>query len=141
VNYLVVVAIVLSGIASQYSPNTMENVAKVRSQQGYAIDYTVRHIAVVDCSYVGEYRAVRYQNGSGSWQPWEIVQIIDCARPGDGTTEWMEDNGILLEMGHQRAVELGMVGRGVEVEMRGWTVGEADRCRGYCAENRNGGSK
>jgi len=129
-NYLIVTAMVISGIASQYSPGTMERVAKVREGQGYEVDWTVEHVAVVDCNEVGEFRQVRYRNNDGQWEPWQQVQVIDCAMPGDGTEEWMEENEILLEMGYEEARGLGMVGRGVDMEMIVEGIVESERCRG-----------
>lgn len=43
--------------------------------------------------------------------------VVDCAQIGDGTVEWMENNGVLLEVGYPTAERWETVGRGVEVEV------------------------
>ena len=128
-NFTIALLVIVSGIASQYSPDTMRHVAATRRWQGYSIHDT-RHIAVSDCGSVGEFRTIRYDGHS-----WEHAQVIDCARDGDGTAEWMDANNILLEMSHKRAVELGTVGRGIAVEMVTWQFRQSDRCIRHCMEN------
>jgi len=80
-----------------------------------------RPIAVQSCADLGEHWSIRYAG-----EDWEMATVVDCARPGDGTAEWMRDNGILLEMGHPRAVELGTVGRGIRVEVQRFEVVEVE---------------
>lgn len=128
--FTIAVMVILTGIASQYSPDTMRQVAATRRWQGYSIHDTRTHIAVSDCASVGEFRTIRYP-GHG----WESAQIIDCARDGDGAAEWMAENGILLEMSYRRAVELDTVGRGIAVEMVTWQFRQSDRCIRHCMEN------
>lgn len=43
--------------------------------------------------------------------------VVDCADPTDGTAEWMERNGVLLEVGYPTAVRWETEGRGIEVEV------------------------
>lgn len=118
--------VILSGIASQYSPGTMAQVATVRRWQGWPIA-ELPHIAVSNCDDVGKIRAIRYAS-----RDWESAQVIDCAGDGDGAAEWMAENNILLEMSHRRAVELGTVGRGTEVEMVTVEFQHVEQCAEHC---------
>lgn len=58
-NITIAVLVVISGIASQYSKDTMEQVAMVRRWQGWPI-FALSHIAVSDCTDVGKVRTIRY---------------------------------------------------------------------------------
>jgi hypothetical protein len=57
--FTIAVMVIVSGIASQYSPDTMRQVAVVRDWQGYPIA-NLPHIAVSDCADVGKVRTIRY---------------------------------------------------------------------------------
>ncbi len=118
--------VAIAGIASQYSPGTMTQVANVRTWQGWPIA-SLPHIAVSGCDDVGKIRAIRYAGRN-----WESAQVIDCARAGDGSAEWMEQNSILLEMSYSRAVELGTVGRGIPVEMVAVEFEHVESCPTHC---------
>jgi hypothetical protein len=124
--FTIAVMVIVSGIASQYSPDTMRQVAVVRDWQGYPIA-NLPHIAVSDCADVGKVRTIRYPG-----HDWESAQVIDCARDGDGTAKWMAQNGILLEMSYRRAVELDTVGRGIAVEMIAIEFHQVEQCEEHC---------
>ena len=115
---VIVLFVTVSGWASQYSPHVMSEVVRNRTSGEEGIvqlmsDPLYPPLAVADCGRLGQVVRVRYEG-----HPWEMATVVDCARPGDGTAEWMDRNDILLEMGYQRAAELGTVGRGIRVEMR-----------------------
>jgi hypothetical protein len=42
---------------------------------------------------------------------WESMLVVDCARKGDGTSEWMEENNVAMEVDYQTAVRWDAVGR------------------------------
>ena len=114
---VVIVLALAHGYASQFSKGVMEEVVHNRTNGKERVVQLASHpayrpIAVVDCARLNENVLVRYAD-----YPWEMATVVDCARPGDGTTEWMERNNILLEMGFQRAQELDIVGRGIRVEV------------------------
>ena len=43
--------------------------------------------------------------------------VVDCAQIGDGTVEWMRENGIILEVGHETARRWGTINKGIKVEV------------------------
>jgi len=102
----------LSVWASQYSPGTME---ATLAHRGYAQQPA---IAVMDCNQVGHYWWIRRVGDEN----WHKRLVADCARPGDGTAEWMERNRIGLEIDYPTAVLWDTVGRGIRVQVRGPTT-------------------
>jgi hypothetical protein len=123
---LIAVAVIVSGWASQYSPGVMAEVLRNRTSGREGIVQMppplYRPIAVSECDRLGENIRLRYAGG-----PWEMATVVDCARSGDGSAEWMEENNILLEMDHRRAVELGTVGRGIRVEIITYEIREIEQ--------------
>ena len=65
------------------------------------------YIAVLDCDELGNIWWV--QNPQGQW---ESMLVVDCACPGDGTTEWMIENNVALEIDYQTALRWDRVGQG-----------------------------
>lgn len=117
--HLVVVATV--GLASQYGPGVMERVVHHR-QSGSAwvplpqeTPLVDGFIAVRDCDRLGEIVLLR---PSGT-EEWEQFWVVDCARPGDGTAQWMDRHGILVEVDHGTAHRWDTVGLAAPIEV-GW---------------------
>jgi len=50
--------------------------------------------------------------------------VADCARPGDGTAEWMTDRNIAVEIDHATALRWGVVGELAWVTVEGWERGD-----------------
>ena len=105
--------------ASQYSPGVMRQVVENR-QAGRAyvslpadLPAVDGHIAVADCARLGD---IVYLRPAGA-ESWETHLVVDCAHPMDGTTEWMRDNNIAVEVSYQTAKRWDTVGRGIEVEI------------------------
>lgn len=118
-NALVVVAIILSGIASQYAPGVMESVISVRQSGMTAANLPGNlpdvdgFVAVKDCDRIGEILWLRPQGQ----RRWESFLVVDCANPADGADLWMERNNILVEVDHNTAKRWDTVGKGINVEM------------------------
>lgn len=116
----IVVVVMATGLASQYSPGVMEQVVENRQrwdQLPATLPPVAGHIAVEDCGALGEVWLLRPAGA----EVWERFLVVDCAGPQlreDGLTggEWMEENGIVVEVGYPTAERWGTVGRGVMVE-------------------------
>lgn len=114
---LVVIFIITSSIASQYSPGVMQEVITNR-QSGNAwvmlpTDTPSVHgyIAVLDCEHLGETWLLRPEGK----EVWESFWVVDCA--GDERTrQWMLDNNITVELDHETAHRWGYPGIGVPIE-------------------------
>jgi hypothetical protein len=109
-------ATIETGIASQYSPGVMEQVIANR-QAGLAVPLPAElppvdgFIAVLDCADFGEVWFVRPEGGD-----WGVYLVADCSGHAE-TTEWMTTNNILLEFDYPTVERLGVVGRGIPVEV------------------------
>ena len=106
--------IVYFSIISQYREGIMEQVIANR-QSGNAwvslpmdLPRTDGYIAVKDCALLGDIWWVENPNGV-----WESMLIVDCARPGDGAAEWMEENNVAMEVDYETAERWGTLGRGI----------------------------
>ena len=110
--------IIFLSIASQYGPGTMEMVVENRQNGNAWVSLPVEtpdvdgFIAVQDCENLGDTWYIQNPiNGK-----WESFWIVDCARPGDGSAAWMEENNIAMEVDYQSAVRWNTVGRGIKVK-------------------------
>lgn len=103
-----------TGIASQYAPGVMERVIENRQfvdglpQELPLVD---GFIAALDCDDFKELWFVKPDGGE-----WGIYMVVDCGGP-DTSLEWWRENNILLEFDHLTVMRLGMVGRGVPVQV------------------------
>jgi len=112
-----VIAILVSGIASQYSQGVMMSVARTRQAglTAYSLPMQIPSrvsgfIAVVDCQRIGEIVRVRYNEYD------EYLMVADCSGHQE-TTNWMERNNIIMEIGYETALRWGVVGRGARVQV------------------------
>ena len=115
------IVLLLTALASQYSPHTMESVVAIRQDQELlpqVLPSVDGYIAVLDCSLIGQTWHLRPQ-GTPTW---EQFLIADCANPLDGGDTWMVDHNIIAEVDYKTAVRWNTVGsllaveRGIEVE-------------------------
>ena len=115
---LIIVAIV---VASQYSPGMMDVVVQNRISGNAWVPLPTPlppvdgFVAGKDCGRIGEIIDIRPEGTS----IWERHMVADCARPGDGTAEWMDENGIGVEVSYETAERWGFAGRGFTVEIGG----------------------
>jgi len=112
---VLVLAVLVSGVASQYAPGKMEAVIAYRQTHptAYAppnpLPAVDGFIAVLDCSDLGKTWYFRYDGVV------ESFLVVDCA--GDAATrEWMTRNGIIAEVDGETARRWGVVGVGAQVE-------------------------
>jgi hypothetical protein len=122
-SFIVTVALLLGvlkperGNASQYDPGVMERV--VANRQAGITDHDLPaelppvagFVAVKDCGEIGNVWLVRPEGGV-----WEFVLVADCSGHEE-TSDWMRENGILIEVDHKTAIRWDVVGIGVEVEV------------------------
>ena len=104
--------LILTATASHYSDGVMETVLHNR-QAGNAwvslpLELPVHDglIAVRDCHHLGDVWLIR----PVGWSDWERHLVIDCARPGDGTAEWMVRYNIAVEVSYSTAKRWGSIG-------------------------------
>lgn len=115
INLLVTIALLFSGIASQYAPGVMEQVIATRQAGLTAYDlpqdlsnYTV-FLAVEDCKLVGTPVLIQPIGGS-----MEQGLITDCSGHAE-TSDWMLGNNIVCEIDGETALRWGTVGKGIRV--------------------------
>ncbi len=128
-------ALIVSFLASQYSPGVMTQVVYNR-QNGHAwvslpaeLPHTDGYIAVVDCDQLGEVWWLR-PVGAGDW---ESFLVVDCAHPHKSGGAWMLRHNIGVEVDHETAQRWGTVGELIAVERR-VPVRPPPGCAGCCGE-------
>ena len=106
-------ASVVTGVASQYDPGVFESVVRVRQADGslpHALpDFDGAYIAVLDCGSVG--RQVLVCRGAEC----RYALVADCAGIADGGYAWMVRNRIAGELDHRTASRLGAVGQEITI--------------------------
>lgn len=116
------IIIIITSLASQYSPGTAQQVIENR-QSGNAwaslprvLPETDGYIAVQECGELGDIWWIQ----NPLTDVWESFLVIDCSMPAgtDGTIEWMKENDIAMEVDYETAVRWETVGGGVWVS---WT--------------------
>lgn len=111
---LLVIAIIVTGWASQYAPGKMESVVAVRQAGRTAHDLptilppTDGYIAVLDCAHIGEIWHIEHAGIV------ESFLVVDCAGH-TATRQWMTRNNILVEVDYETAVRWQTVGRGARI--------------------------
>ena len=114
----VIIATLLSGWASQYAPNVMDRVVRVRQSGRTAMDLPTSlpavdgFVAMEDCAMVGEIVFIRPKGESH----WDSFLVADCSGHAE-TSAWMERNNILVELGYNSAKRYDTIGRGLEIEL------------------------
>jgi len=114
----VIIATILSGFASQYSPGVMESVVRVRQSGRTAMDLPAvlpavdGFVAMEDCAMIGQ---IVYIRPKGETE-WDSFLVADCSGHAE-TSAWMERNDILVEFGYNAAKRYGTIGRGLEIEL------------------------
>jgi len=125
---VLVSAIILTGVASQYAPGVMVGVIRARQAGLTSHDLPERlpdvdgYVAARDCADIGKIVFLRPVG-----RAWERFLVVDCAgrydRQGPDDTrsgyQWMVDGGVLVEVDALTAHRWGAVGRSVDVEMIG----------------------
>jgi len=112
----VIIATLLSGWASQYAPNVMDRVVRVRQSGRTAMDLPTSlpavdgFVAMEDCAMVGEIVFIRPKGESH----WDSFLVADCSGHAK-TSAWMERNNILVELGDPEMYDT--VGKGLEIEL------------------------
>ena len=112
----VIIATLLSGWASQYAPNVMDRVVRVRQSGRTAMDLPAvlpavdGFVAMEDCAMVGEIVFIRPKGESH----WDSFLVADCSGHAK-TSAWMERNNILVELGDPEMYDT--VGKGLEIEL------------------------
>lgn len=109
---LVVLAVCVGGVFSQYAQRPTDETLWNRSQPGrtaYTLpaerDGVDGYLAVEDCRRIGEIVTV-YWNGHN-----ERLMVFDCAG-SSRTRAWMKRNRILGEVNYYTALRWGVLGRG-----------------------------
>lgn len=108
---LLLLALLVSGIASRYDPGVFDAVVATRQAYGQLparIDAT-RYIALADCGRVGDSVMVCHEG-----ECWRAL-VADCAGVADGGLAWMLRNGIAGEVDYDTAMEYGCVGKQIDV--------------------------
>jgi len=114
----VIIATILSGFASQYSPGVMESVVRVRQSGRTAMDLPAvlpavdGFVAMEDCAMIGQ---IVYIRPKGETE-WDSFLVADCSGHAE-TSAWMERNDILVEFGYKSAKRYDTIGRGLEIEL------------------------
>ena len=111
--------ILLTGIASQYAPNKMEQVIAVRQIPGKTA-YTITQdltaydgfIAMQDCNELGNEYYLRPINTTN----WELFLVTDCSGHTE-TSNWMRRNNIIVEVDYETAKRWETIGNGIEIEL------------------------
>ena len=112
----VIIATLLSGWASQYAPNVMDRVVRVRQSGRIAMDLPTSlpavdgFVAMEDCAMIGEIVFIRPEGESH----WDSFLVADCSGHAE-TSAWMERNNILVELGDPEMYDT--VGKGLEIEL------------------------
>jgi hypothetical protein len=121
---LIVVALITSGVASRYDPGVFTRTLLVRSRWQTLPDSGFDgHIALLDCSRVGDIVMVCFHNGNC-----KSMLVADCAGIADGGAAWMIRNGIAGEVDYRTAKEEGCVGKRIAVYEINESVCERAMC-------------
>ena len=115
----IIFVILFAGIASQYAPNKMESVIRVRQIPGRT-SYTITQdlskyagfVAMESCIELGNEYYIRPYGAI----EWELFLVVDCSGHQE-TTEWMFNNNIIVEVDYNTALRWNTVGRGIKVEV------------------------
>ena len=112
----IIIATLISGWASQYAPNVMDRVVRVRQSGRTAMDLPAilpavdGFVAMEDCAMVGEIVFIRPKGST----KWDSFLVADCSGHSK-TSAWMKRNNILVELGDPEMYDT--VGRGLEIEL------------------------
>ena len=114
------VILIITFLASQYSPGTMELVIANR-QAGNAwvtipqnLPQVDGYIAVVNCSDLMQVWDLRPRGARN----WERFLVVDCADPTKDGGQWMCDHHIGVEIDHATALRWNTVDEMIHVERR-----------------------
>jgi hypothetical protein len=118
-NVAIAVALIITGIASQYGPGVAQRTIHVRQSQPTAYPLPARlpsvdgYIAMRDPELIGQIVYI-FQGETR-----ESFLVIDCAKEdnSDGTIYWMDSNNIIVEVDYETAVRWNTVGRGIRITL------------------------
>lgn len=101
---ILLLTLLTTGIASRYDPGVFHTVALNRN-----LPTDTRHIALLDCSRVGDRVLVCHKDECVT------AQVTDCAGIADGGRDWMLRNNIAGELDYDTALHLDCVGQPITV--------------------------
>lgn len=118
---VLLVASIVTGVASQYDPGVFESVVRVRQRDGSLPEvlpaYDGAHVAVLDCDSVGE--RVLVCRGADC----RFALVADCAGIADGGYAWMVRNRVAGELDPETARRLGALGEEITIHGDGALAG------------------
>jgi len=115
---VITLAVIATGIVSQYAPGVMPRVISYRQAHQQIPEDLADFdgaIAVLNCNHIGQ---VFYLRPSGCHTcKWERFIAADCAGKADGGYNWMLYHNVIAEVDYQTAVRWNTVGRGIKAEL------------------------